>query len=170
MIRIRPVDESDRATVERIMLDEWGGDIQVVNGELFRATELPGFLAEQDDKVVGLITYRFMDDECEITTLNSMAPGRGIGRRLIDAVIDSAQQANCNRVTVVTTNDNWPAQRLYQRTGFVLSQVRIDAVAHSRTLKAGIPLTGIDDMPIRDELEFELSLNDSRQPHAGNPI
>ena len=31
------------------MLDEWGSDIQVVNGELFRATELPGILAEQGD-------------------------------------------------------------------------------------------------------------------------
>ena len=170
VIRIRPVEALDRATVETIMLDEWGSDIQVVNGELYRATELPGFLAETNGEVVGLVTYRFVDDQCEITTLNSMASDRGIGRRLLGAVIDSAQQANCNRVTVVTTNDNWPAQRLYQRTGFVLSEVRIDAVARSRTLKPDIPLTGIDDMPIRDEFEFELSIIESKQSHIGNPI
>jgi glyoxylase-like metal-dependent hydrolase (beta-lactamase superfamily II) len=169
-LRVRPIVASDRATVEAILFDEWGSDIQVVNGKLYRATELPGFLTEQGEHVVGLVTYRFVDDGCEITTLNSMAPGRGVGRRLIDCVIENARQADCRRVTVVTTNDNWPAQRLYQLAGFVLAEVRIDAVERSRELKTSIPLTGIDDMPIRDELEFELSLIDSRQPINGQNI
>lgn len=167
IIRIRQVVATDRSSVETILFDEWGSDIQVVNGELYRATELPGFVAEQGEQVVGLVTYRMAGDECEIITLNSIAPGRGIGRRLIDCVIESARQADCRRVTVVTTNDNWPAQRLYQRAGFVLAEVRIDAVKRSRELKPGIPPTGIDQLPIRDELEFELSMGDSRPPRIG---
>jgi glyoxylase-like metal-dependent hydrolase (beta-lactamase superfamily II)/GNAT superfamily N-acetyltransferase len=162
VIHYRPIVGSDRSVVEEILVRHWGSEIQVVNGKLHRVCELPGILAEQGDTVVGLITFRFVDDACEIMTLNSMAPGRGIGRRLIDRVVDGARQADCRRVTVVTTNDNWLAQRLYQRAGFTLAEARINAVARSRQLKSSIPLTGIDDISIRDELAFELLLSGSR--------
>ncbi len=136
-IHVRPVVESDRSIVEDILISEWGSDIQVVNGELYRATELPGILAEQGGTAVGLVTYRYVDDVCEITTLNSMVARRGIGRRLVDSVVDNARQAECRRVSVVTTNDNWPAQRLYQRAGFTLAEARINAVSSSRELETG---------------------------------
>jgi hypothetical protein len=69
-------------------------------------------------------------------------------------------------VIVVTTNDNLHALRFYQRRGFVLAEVRLNAVAHSRLLKPQIPLLGADDIPLRDEIELVLTLSTDRNPTA----
>jgi hypothetical protein len=55
----------------------------------------------------------------------------------------------------VTTNDNAPAIRFYQRRGWDLVALHRDAVNESRRLKPEIPATGVDGIPIRHELEFE---------------
>jgi ribosomal protein S18 acetylase RimI-like enzyme len=59
---------------------------------------------------------------------------------------------------LVTTNDNTPALRFYQKRGFVLSALRPNAIAENRKVKPEIPLTGQDGIPIRDELELEMHL------------
>jgi hypothetical protein len=58
-------------------------------------------------------------------------------------------------VHLVTTNDNLPALRLYQRHRFVLAAVRLDGVEMSRRRKPQIPATGYAGIPIRDELVLE---------------
>jgi hypothetical protein len=57
-------------------------------------------------------------------------------------------------VVVVTTNDNIDALRFYQARGFVIRQVRVDAIRESRKLKPEIPMTGSYGLPIRDEIEL----------------
>jgi len=44
----------------------------------------------------------------------------------------------------------------YQKRGFTLAAAHIGAMESSRALKPSIPLTGMDGIPIRDELEFEI--------------
>ena len=68
------------------------------------------------------------EGECEIVTIDSLAEGRGVGSALVAAVIDAARRAECRRVWLVTTNDNLPAIRFYQKRGFVLAALRRDAV------------------------------------------
>ena len=48
--------------------------------------------------------------------------------------------------------------RFYQKRGFVLVAVHRNALAESRRLKPEIPLIGIDDIPLRDEIELEMEL------------
>jgi RimJ/RimL family protein N-acetyltransferase len=62
------------------------------------------------------------------------------------------------RLHLITTNDNLPALRLYQRHGFVLAAVRRDAVEQTRRRKPQIPATGHAGIPIRDELILERAL------------
>jgi RimJ/RimL family protein N-acetyltransferase len=57
---------------------------------------------------------------------------------------------------LITTNDNAPAQRFYERLGFRLVLVREGELRRSRLLKPEIPLVGAGGVPIRDELEYEL--------------
>jgi hypothetical protein len=45
-----------------------------------------------------------------------------------------------------------------------LAALHRDAIAASRRLKPEIPETGLDGIPIRDELEFELPLRSSESP------
>lgn len=51
--------------------------------------------------------------------------GRGLGRRLIEHVIDWARQAGMARVTLLTDADNYRAQATYGRLGFSLSAMRV---------------------------------------------
>ena len=59
---------------------------------------------------------------------------------------------------LITTNDNLNALRFYQGRGFRLVAVHPGAVEASRRLKPQIPELGSFGIPIRDELELELSL------------
>jgi ribosomal protein S18 acetylase RimI-like enzyme len=62
------------------------------------------------------------------------------------------------RLVVVTTNDNLHALRFYQKRGFVLAELRTNALAAARQIKPEIPLFGNDNIPLRDEIELALNL------------
>ena len=93
-----------------------------------------------------------------MVTFNSTVEGQGIGTALLEAVKLAAVEAGCNRLWVITTNDNWPALRYYQKRGFRLRAVYPDALDHSRKLKPEIPLFGLEGIPLRDEIELEMRL------------
>jgi ribosomal protein S18 acetylase RimI-like enzyme len=61
---------------------------------------------------------------------------------------------------LITTNDNEPAIRFYQRRGMRIATIHRCAIAESRKLKPEIAFTGIGRRPIEDEVEFELPLNE----------
>jgi len=44
--------------------------------------------------------------------------GRGLGRRLLQAVLDTARDVGCSSVTLEVRGDNEVAQRLYRSLGF----------------------------------------------------
>jgi len=155
---IRRLNKDDRAWVVPLLEEQWGSVTQVTRGRAYRADELPGFAAIQDDKPVGLITYHINSEQCEITSLNSLVEGVGIGTGLIDAVRNVANSSKCKRLWLITTNDNTPALRFYQKRGFLLVAVYPNALEESRKLKPEIPLTGMDRIPIRDEIELEMLL------------
>jgi ribosomal protein S18 acetylase RimI-like enzyme len=46
------------------------------------------------------------------------ARGRGIGRRLLEHLIEAAREARIDRISLSVEHDN-PAMSLYQRVGFV---------------------------------------------------
>lgn len=155
---IRPVDKSDRNWVAQFLDQHWGSTRIVSRGQAYLAHLLPGFVAEQDDERVGLITYRIDDDECEVVTINSLAEKAGIGSALIEAVKAAAAEEGCKRLWLITTNDNMDALRFYQKRGFQLVAVYPKALDESRKIKPEIPLFGKDGIPLRDEIELEIRL------------
>jgi len=140
------------------MIEEWGSETAVAHGEAFRPAELPGFVAEADGEHVGLLTYHIDGNDCEIVTLNSWREGCGVGSALIEAAGQAARRGKCRRLWLVTTNDNLHALRFYQKRGFTICAIRVNAVAESRKIKPEIPLFGNDNIPIRDEIELEILL------------
>jgi acetolactate synthase regulatory subunit len=62
-------------------------------------------------------------------------------------------------VWLITTNDNPSAIRLYQKRGFDIIALHVNAVRESRKIKPEIPLKGYDDIPILYEIEFERMLS-----------
>ena len=130
----------------------------VSRGRLFDVLDHDGFVAVSDGKWIGYATYDVVGDELEVTVLESFTSRRGVGSALLAACVGVALEGGLGRVCVVTTNDNVHALRFYQRRGFVMAALRRDAVTEARrTLKPEIPLLGVDDVPIRDEIELDLS-------------
>jgi GNAT superfamily N-acetyltransferase len=155
---IRPINTTDKEWITTFLIEHWDSARAVTRGRLFFADEKPGFVAIKDDKSIGLITYELLGDECEITTLNSLEEGKGIGTALINAVKDVALQAGCERLLVITTNDITHAIRFYQRYGFTIATIYPNSIEEARKIKPEIPLTGNDGIPLRDEIEFEIRL------------
>jgi ribosomal protein S18 acetylase RimI-like enzyme len=158
VITVQPLKETRRAwAIERVRT-RWASQIVVSRGVVHDVAVLPGFVAMRGDEPVGLATYHIAGDACEIVTLESLVEGIGAGTALIDAVRAVAQAAGCRRLWLITTNDNLPAIRFYQKRGFHLVAVYPDALTESRRLKPEIPHLGFDNIPIRDELVFEIML------------
>jgi len=156
-VRVRPLGEADREWATGKLRELWGEGV-VSRGRLLDATVLPGFVAEGDGEPAGLLTYRIDGGDCEVVTINAFPRGAGAGTALMEAVAVAARDAGCRRVWLITTNDNLRALRFYQRRGFRLAALHRDALARSRELKPSIPEVGLDGIPLRDELELELTL------------
>ncbi|HWR22695.1 MAG TPA: GNAT family N-acetyltransferase [Feifaniaceae bacterium] len=82
----------------------------------------------------------------------------GVGTALLSAAADYAKTQGCSRLWLITTNDNTRAIRFYQRRGFVMTALHLNAIEDARRMKPQIPLTGLDDIPILHEIEFEKPL------------
>ena len=159
-ITILPVNANDQEWIAQFMLELWGSERVVSRGVIHYPQKLPGFKAIYTGDKVGLITYNITGDSCEIVTLDSTRPFSGVGTALIEAVKDTATNSGCKRLWLITTNDNTNALRFYQKRGFVLVAVHRNALDLSRKLKPEIPLIGNDGIPIRDEIELEMILDD----------
>ncbi len=158
MIAVRPLLEADRPWVRQWMVDHWGAELVIAHGERIYPAEYPGFVAERGAEAVGLVTYAQRGDECEILSLDSLAEGQGIGSALVESVRKVAAGNGARRLWLITTNDNLNALRFYQKRGFELVKIHRHAVDESRKLKPSIPLTGDSGLPIRDEIELEMTL------------
>ena len=157
----RPTNDDDRAWVSRFIAEHWGAEIVVSRGVVYHPQDLPGFVAIQEGEKVGLVTYNIEGESCEVVTINSTQPSSGVGTALIEAVRDIAIKSRCKRLWLITTNDNLNALRFYQKRGFVLVAVHRNALDVSRKLKPEIPLIGDDGIPLRDEIELEMMLDNT---------
>ncbi|MET7320926.1 GNAT family N-acetyltransferase [Streptomyces sp. NPDC005549] len=157
-LAVQPITTEDAAWVCELFTARWGGTISVSRGVAHDTTALPGLVARLNGERVGVATYRIDGRDCELVTLDSVQQEIGAGTALVDAVAQAARAAGSRRLWLVTTNDNLRALRFYQRHGFDLVAVHRDAAVRSRALKPAIPHLGMDDIPIRHELELELPL------------
>jgi ribosomal protein S18 acetylase RimI-like enzyme len=159
---IRPKSADDQDWIRELLTEHWGGTQVVAHGERLHADALPALVAGDRR---GLATYRIAAGglEAELVTLDAAVPGRGAGTALIKGLVRVLRAQGVAVLRVTTTNDNLGALRFYQRRGFRIVAVRPGAVIASRRLKPGIPEVGEYGIPLRDEIELELTLG----PHRG---
>ena len=155
---IHAMKESDKPWVLHTV-QQWGADFIVTRGRKVCPTELEGFYAtgETGDRI-GLVTFEIIGDQCEIVTLDAFEKFVGVGTALISRVREIAVKRGCARLWLITTNDNLDAIRFYQRRGFAIAAVHVNAIAESRRLKPNIAKIGMHGIPLRDEIEFEMML------------
>lgn len=155
---INPINSELRPRVNGLVAEEWAGPLLVTAGMIRDTSGADGFVSISDGELTGYVLYRMDGGQCEILILQSLQENRGIGSALIRAVIDKAESEGCARVWLVTTNDNLHAIRFYQKFGFELNAVRINALDEARKQKPSIPLLGNEGIPIKHEFEFEYKL------------
>lgn len=160
LFSIRNVQKEDREWIQRWLIFQWGAEIVVSHDIVFHPSDLPGFIAvtPSSGDPLGLITYHFDGDGCEIVTLDSLREGIGVGAALLEAVKQHARNVGCKRLFLVTTNDNIFSLRFYQKRGFRIKKIDIGASDRAREKKPEIPTVGYFGIPIHDEIELEYPL------------
>lgn len=155
---IKRISEQNRELVNEFIEEQWHTTKMIIRGSEIDMTTVEGLVVLEDDKIIGLITYMFYDDVMEILSLDSLREKQGMGTGLVKKVISIAEESNCKKIVLVTTNDNINALRFYQKRGFDMAHLYRNAVEDSRKMKPQIPLIGENDIPLRHEIEFEMML------------
>ena len=155
---LRRLTHTDLPHLRQFWIEHWGGEEMITRGNIYRPEQLEGFVVEEDDEWIGLLTFFINDYECEVTSLDSLREGQGIGSTLIDKAVEEARAMHCKRLFLITTNDNLNALGFYQKRGFEIVTIYRGAVNESRKRKPSIPLIGLNNIPLRDEIELEMSL------------
>jgi ribosomal protein S18 acetylase RimI-like enzyme len=146
----------DNKELEKIVRQNWSSDKIVSKGKLYEIPNLKGILVKDNNKIIGIGFYNITDSECEIVLLETFIQNRGIGTKLIERIMEIAKQNKCKRLWLVTSNDNINALKFYQKRGFVFKNIHINGMEEARKLKPEIPIIGENNIPIRDEIEFEI--------------
>lgn len=155
---MRRLSPNDLPRLRQFWIEQWGSEEMVSRGQVYRPEQVEGFVIEDGEEWVGLLTFVIEDDECEVTSLDSLRERQGIGSRLIDQATAEARRRGCKRLFLITTNDNLNAFGFYQKRGFEIAAIYRGAVNESRKIKPSIPWVGHNNIPVRDEIELEIKL------------
>jgi GNAT superfamily N-acetyltransferase len=105
-MNIRRLTAEDLPRLNQFWIDHWGGDLMVAHGTTYRPEQLDGFVIEDDDTWIGLLTFVIKANELEVTSLDSLREGQGIGTQLMNAVIEEARRRNYQRVFIKNAASN----------------------------------------------------------------
>ncbi|MEA4919536.1 MAG: GNAT family N-acetyltransferase [Clostridiaceae bacterium] len=157
---IKMIEGKDRERADRFLEEYWGYTLVVLReGEVFDVKLEQGLIAEDEQgSIQGALMYKIQEGVCEILMLCAVQEKHGIGTQLIEHLKKIAKSSGCGTIRVVTTNDNLNALGFYQKRGFHLKKLYVNAMDYVRALKPYIPLTGGNGIPLSDELELEMTL------------
>ena len=156
---IERISNETRDLVNQFFIDNWFSTDMSIRGEIIDGTKLDGFLLQEENTVIGLVTYTFFGDICEIVSLDSKRENIGIGSALLKEIEKIAIDNNCKKMRLITTNDNMRALQFYQKRGYCLTKLYPNAMEEVRKVKPNVPALGDNDIPLRDEIELEKQLD-----------
>jgi ribosomal protein S18 acetylase RimI-like enzyme len=167
-LTVRRATDEDREAVDAIHDVTWGGPIVVGHGVAYDLRTLPTLVAvDETGSVLGALAYHVGGDVLEVVSVAAAgAGGGGAGGALLSAAVDEARGQGLRRLWLITTNDNLPALRFYQRRGMRITAVSPGAVDEARRRKPSIPATGHEDIELHDELTLQLRLDGLDEPAA----
>ncbi|KOP69747.1 hypothetical protein AMS59_22825 [Lysinibacillus sp. FJAT-14745] len=149
------IQQLSKQQVVQFFTEHWGSTEMVISSGVYDCSKLDGFAyIDEQNTILGLVTYIIRAEECEIISLDSIVEGKGIGSLLVQAVEQNAFEQGCTMISLITTNDNLHALKFYQKRGYHLVEIIQNAVEQARAYKPEIPLIGNDGIPIRDEIRL----------------
>lgn len=148
------ITAENRSRVIDFFQKHWGSPEMVISSGVYDCSNLDGFIFEENNRILGLVTYVFHEKEVEVISLDSIVEGKGIGSCLMKEVEHFVQQQGIATISLVTTNDNLNALKFYQKRGYKLDAIFPNAVKQARKIKPSIPLVGYNGIPITDEIRL----------------
>ena len=142
----------DQIELEKLFEIDNNIDSVVVSSGAYELIELPGIIAYENGKILGLLSYKKFNDYIEIISLHSNIENIGIGSNLLTKIEEIAINLGIKRIKVITTNENLRALYFYQKKGYRITEILPNAVNKARTLKPTIPLVGENGIEIKDEM------------------
>lgn len=122
--------------------------------QLIDAYGMPGFVAEEDGKIIGSLTWRECEGFYQVFTLISDVEGRGIGSELLKRAEADAAEKGYKKVLISTENSYIDALAFYQKRGYTLFRVHFNVMAALRQMKPSIPEVDTNGIPIRDQIDL----------------
>ena len=157
-MEIRFIIPSEKDVIRNLFIREWKSDVMVSRGHQHFVDKLEIIIAIQEGEILGILTFSISENQAEIVSLDSFSEGNGIGTKLLDFTLNQFNNLNLDRIWLITSNDNCKAMRFYQKRGWKIVDIHLNAIEDARKIKPEIPLLGYDEIPILHEIEFEYSL------------
>ncbi len=127
-IQIIKLDRTHYEQIKPIIKNSWGSEKIISCGKIHYLDKLPGLIALKGSKIVGFLIYRIENKECEIMALNSLIEKIGIGTLLLKKLEKVIKSLEYETMRVATTNDNTTALQFYQKKGFKINRININAM------------------------------------------
>ena len=145
---VRPLTDDDRDWARAWVTEEWGLPVVSPSGVYDDPSALDGFVIEDGGRPVGLLLDKIADGRCEVVALVVREQRKGYGRALMEAARMAAQDAGCDRVWLITTDENPGALAFYQSLGMTEAHRHLNFVDTVRRSKP-------DSTGYRDAIELE---------------
>jgi GNAT superfamily N-acetyltransferase len=162
-MEVRPAAEADRPWLAECCRRAFGSPQVAAGGRLLRPGDLPALIAWEGGRRIGALAFEVEAGGAQVVLLAAEPPGGGAGTALLAALELLGRARGWRRLRLLTTNDNTPALRFYQRRGWDLAALHRDAVARDRLLKPEIPAVGHGGIAIRHALELERVLEPGKE-------
>ncbi len=157
-VLVRPATDADRERIQELFLNDFGHLTIVGFGELMHADREESLVAEMKDDVAGALAYRRLGtDAIQIVAMatDPMWQRSGVGGYLLAETELLARREGISRIVTSTGNDNLPSLYFFQRHGFRLTEIAVEAFAK---YIEGPSAPGFAGIPVRDEVRMEKRL------------
>ena len=81
MSALRCLTQDDLPRLRQFWIEHWGGEEMISRGTIYRPEQLEGFVVEDGEEWVGLLTFVIQADECGVMShWTASARDRGLAR------------------------------------------------------------------------------------------
>jgi ribosomal protein S18 acetylase RimI-like enzyme len=158
---VRSARRSDYASIEDMAMKYWQETEVSCFDRMYDVLSLPAFVAMSEDVVAGVLSYALESEpgRLNIVMLNVLPEyqGRHIARCLLAQAEEEARANDLSHLVVATSNDDLPALYVYQRWGFVITEVKPGAILKHH----GGEEAGFASIPVRDEIRLAKWLSEA---------
>ncbi|TCR70228.1 GNAT family N-acetyltransferase [Bosea sp. BK604] len=150
---------TDKSQLLAVMMRAWGSYKMMIGLHTYDVSEIDALgLYTPEGETAALASWTLREGTAYLCALHSFRPGEGVAIRMLDEVRRAAKAAGASRLKAMLTNDNMPGLTFYQRQGFRLSGLYLEAIDTYRSVIPTIIKTGYRDIPVHDALELEITL------------